>query len=149
MATIAIVIILLFLDTLRTTAIIASLGASTFIKFTTPNSYLARPRPFLGGYLIGIITGLLAWYLANFHFFVKLIGDPQTTTVVFGGIAVGMAIFLMSITSTEHAPASGVALGLVINTWDYRTILFILGAITFLTVIGQLLKPYLLDLREL
>jgi hypothetical protein len=52
----------------------------------------------------------------------------------------------MAVTNTEHAPAAGIALGLVINRWDYLTIIFIFLAILWLVGIKILLKKYLMDL---
>jgi membrane protein implicated in regulation of membrane protease activity len=61
-------------------------------------------------------------------------------------LAVGIAIFLMVITNTEHAPAAGIALGLVINEWDWQTIIFIISAVILFAVIKRLLKAKLIDL---
>jgi CBS-domain-containing membrane protein len=66
--------------------------------------------------------------------------------IVFGAIAVGISIFIMAVTNTEHPPAAGISLGLVINPWSLVTIIFILCAIIWLAVIRKILKPYLMDL---
>ncbi len=66
--------------------------------------------------------------------------------IVFGAIAVGIAIFIMTITNTEHAPAAGIALGLVINEWNYFTIILIFCAIVWMASVRKFLKPYLMDL---
>lgn len=55
-------------------------------------------------------------------------------------IIVGFAIFIMTVTNTEHAPAAGIALGLVINRWDYLTIIFIIVAIIWMASIKIVLK---------
>jgi len=52
----------------------------------------------------------------------------------------------MTITNTEHAPAAGIALGLVINNWDYTTIIFILLAVLWLVTIKTAFKKYLISL---
>ena len=66
--------------------------------------------------------------------------------VVFGAIAVGIAIFVMTVTNTEHAPAAGIALGLVINEWNYFTIILIFCAIVWMASVRIILKKYLMDL---
>ena len=76
----------------------------------------------------------------------NLIVNHATSLIVFGAIAVGFAIFIMAVTNTEHAPAAGIALGLVINRWDYLTIIFIIMAILWLVSVKLALKKYLMDL---
>jgi CBS-domain-containing membrane protein len=66
--------------------------------------------------------------------------------VVFGALATGVAMFLMVITKTEHPPAAAVALGLVLNAWDWPTLAFIMGGIAFLSIIKQIVMPLLMDL---
>ena len=66
--------------------------------------------------------------------------------MLFGGLAVGLAIFVMVITNTEHPPAASIALGLVLNGFEPRVILFILLGIVSLSVIKLALKPILKNL---
>jgi CBS-domain-containing membrane protein len=63
LATLTIVLILVFLDVIKHAAIIATLGSSVFLIFALPSTYPSRPRPLLGGYLIAIIIGppFLPW----------------------------------------------------------------------------------------
>lgn len=146
LATLTILAILFFLDVLSETAIIAALGASAFVVFAIPNSYSSDPRRLIGGYFVGIIVGIICYFISinfpNSNFFT----NTEMSLIVFGAIAVGIAIFIMAVTNTEHPPAAGIALGLVINKWDWMTIIFILIAIIWLTVIRKILKPYLIDL---
>ena len=148
-ATIVIILIMFALDLYRYSAIVASLGASTFIAFTTPRAYLARTRALIGGYAIGILSGLLFHFFSNIDIVSEFFLYEPHARIIFGGLAVGMAIFLMSVLNFEHAPAAGIALGLLLNNWTWRSLLFIMASITFLAMIGRLLKPYLLDLREM
>ena len=146
LATLTILAILLFLDVLTETALIASLGASAFVIFTMPTTYSSDPRRLLGGYGIGISIGVLFSYLTKSHLIELLSANNINSLVVFGAIAVGIAIFIMTITNTEHAPAAGIALGLVLNQWDFTTLIFIIVAIIWLTVVKKLLQPILIDL---
>jgi len=41
--------------------------------------------------------------------------NQKTFLVIFGAISVGFSVFIMAVINTEHAPAAGIALGLVIN----------------------------------
>ena len=146
LATLTILAVLIFLDVLNETAIIAALGASAFIVFTMPTQYSSDPRRLIGGYFVGLAVGFV-FYLISQSQIKNILSISETTSlVIFGAIAVGFAIFIMAVTNTEHAPAAGISLGLVINRWDYLTIIFILIAILWLASIRLILKGYLMDL---
>jgi len=146
LATLTILAVLFFLDVLSETAIIAALGASAFVVFAIPNSYSSDSRRLIGGYLVGISVGIICYNISIIFPTSDFFTNTEMSLIVFGAIAVGVAIFIMAITNTEHPPAAGIALGLVINKWDLITIIFILCAITWLTSIRKILKPHLLDL---
>ena len=148
-ATAAILLILTFLDVLTHTAIIAALGATAFIVFTMPRAYASGPRPLIGGYFIGIIVGCGCSLLSTLRFMFPFFITRITSYTVFGALAVGIAIFLMAVTNTEHAPAAGISLGLVINNWDYSTVLFILAAVLFMIGLRRFLRSTLIDLRDI
>jgi len=124
LATFTIFLILLFLDVVTHTAIIATLGATAFVVFAMPHAYISKMRVLKGGYIIGMIVGGLCSYAANSHI-IAINGNEEIAYIIFGGLAVGIAILLMVVTNTEHPPAAGMALGLVLNKWDYKTIIFI------------------------
>lgn len=146
LATLTILAVLFFLDVLTETAIIAALGASAFVVFAIPNSYSSDPRRLIGGYVVGIVIGIICFYISAFFPTSNFFTNTEMSLIIFGAIAVGLAIFIMAVTNTEHPPAAGIALGLVINTWDWMTIIFILCAISWLTGVRKILKPYLMDL---
>ena len=145
LATIVVLFILLVLDTLTQTVLIAALGASTFIAFAVPRSVHSDPRHMIGGYLIGIVAGGLLGLIEQAIHFHSAAATHQEM-VVFGALATGVAMFLMVITKTEHPPAAALALGLVLNHWDWPTLAFIMVGITFLSVIKQIVMPFLMDL---
>jgi CBS-domain-containing membrane protein len=146
LATLTIFAVLVFLDVLKETAIITALGASAFIVFTMPTQYSSDPRRLIGGYIVGLIVGFVFFLITQSQIRDILAFSDTVTLVIFGAIAIGFAIFIMAVTNTEHAPAAGIALGLVINRWDYLTIIFIVIAIIWLASIRLILKGYLMDL---
>jgi len=146
LATLTIFAILLFLDILNEAAIIAALGASAFIVFTMPTKYSSEPRRLIGGYIVGVLIGCSFYFLSISPEFASLFGNHQLSLAIFASLAVGIAMFIMAVTNSEHAPAAGIALGLVLNEWDYVTIIFILGAILWMAGVRKLLKPLLMDL---
>jgi len=146
LATLTIFAVLFFLDVLSETAIIAALGASAFVVFAIPNSYSSDPRRLIGGYLVGIVVGIICFNISITFPTSDFFTNTEMSLIIFGAIAVGVAIFIMAVTNTEHPPAAGIALGLVINPWSTVTILFILCAIIWLSGVRKILKPYLMDL---
>jgi len=146
LATCTILIVLLFLDALTYPALLATLGATVFIVFTMPNAYSSRIRSLVGGYFVGISVGALFSVISKLPVTISLLPSLELTYCVFGGLAVGTAIFVMVITNTEHPPASGIALALVINPWDILTILFLLCIIIILAIIHKWMRPILIDL---
>ena len=131
---------------LNEAALITALGASAFIVFTMPHQYTSDPRRLIGGYIVGLATGIIFYFISGQAFVSTFIANDSNIPIVFGAISVGFSIFIMSATNTEHAPAAGISLGLVINNWDYLTIIFIVIAILWLSSIKIILKKYLIDL---
>ena len=147
LATAAIMIVLLFMNAVAYTALIAALGASAFIVFTMPGLNVAKPRFVVGGYVVGTVVGVTLGMVRRWHWLTNLGMAESASLVLLGGLAVGLAIFLMVITNTEHPPAAGVALGLVVNTtWDVATLAVILNAVLALCVLKWLLRPFLKNL---
>ena len=107
LATMAIYVVLLILDARSNAAIIGALGASSFIAFTMPRKHVSQARFMVGGYAVGITAGTLCHFLTVW---------TQWSPVPFAALAVGVAIFVMVVTDTEHPPAAGVALGLALKT---------------------------------
>lgn len=146
LASLTILAILFFLDILTETAIISALGASAFIVFTMPTQYSSDLRRLIGGYLVGLSVGFIFFMFSISEIITELITYHTTLLVIFGSMAVGFSIFIMAVTNTEHAPAAGIALGLVINKWEVLTIVYILVALLWMISIKLLLRKYLMDL---
>ena len=146
LATISIFLVLIFLDILEHTALIATLGASAFIIFIMPNSYISMPKQVLGGYIIGIVCGCLCFFLTIGFSRLFSVMPEKFFTVSLGSLAVGTAIFLMAAINYEHPPAVGISLGLVLNQWNHQTIIFIVFAVIIMLAVKKLLQPFLIDL---
>ena len=144
LATLSVFFILLVLDAQTHSAIVAALGASSFIVFTMPDTQSSRPRFLIGGYLMGMVAGVLC------HTFFSLIPLQASGQLylyaLFGALSVGSSIFLMVITNTEHPPAAGLALALILNEWTAMTLLIVITGIILLSVLRQALKPIVMNL---
>ncbi len=136
---------MMFLSFLRLVTyhgIVAALGATTFMIFTMPHRVSTRPRYVIGGYVMAAITGILV----NFAF--KL-PEPQgqiLATFIVGAITVGITSLLMVSTNTEHPPAAGFSLALILQPWDFRTLLYVLAWVCLLSIAKHALRRYLVDL---
>jgi CBS-domain-containing membrane protein len=65
---------------------------------------------------------------------------------VIGGHVVGLSIFTMVVTDTEHPPASGTALGVAITGVHPNVLITVVLSIVLLSLIHHFFKPYLRDL---
>ena len=146
LASVVVLALLLVLDVVTQTVLIAALGASTFIAFAVPRSLQSGPRYLIGGYVVGLAVGSLMGTLNN----VMPLADSTLAypvMVLFGALATGLAMFAMVITKTEHPPAAALALGLVLNEWSLLTLLVVLAGAVGLSICKQLVLPMLLDLH--
>jgi len=147
LAALVIMMAVLLMDAVAHTALIASLGATAFIAFTMPHLQVARPRFLIGGYVMGTLSGVCFGLLHGSKWLAGWGVSPVAAEVVLGGFAVGLAILLMLITDTEHPPAAGIALGLVIShDWGFPTLAVILGCVVMLCAVKHVLRRYLIDL---
>ncbi len=149
LATVVIMVILSLLNVMKQTALVAALGASTFIAFAMPEIRASNARYLVGGYVIAILIGYPCKLLCDYSFSLHIVAiHSGVNYAVMGGIAVGLAIFFMAITNTEHPPATSVALGLVVNEWNYLTLIIVIVGIVFLALARYLLRPYLKNLIQ-
>ena len=146
LATLSVFVVLLILDAMTDAAVIAALGASSFITFTMPEAQVSRPRFLIGGYLVGIAAGYVCYHLSLMSVLAQIPIVHKFPYVVFGALAVGLAILVMVVTDTEHPPAAGLALGLVLDEYNHRTVAVVLIGVVTLTLIKMALRPVLRDL---
>lgn len=140
---VALIVILYFVDVLTHAAIVAALGASTFIVFAMPRWITARPRNVIGGHIIGLIAGSICY----FCFIYPPLGLNDKFLYIFAAaVSVGLAMLLMVSTDTEHPPAAGTALGIVASGWSLSAALFVLSFAVVLSMVRYLLKPWLREL---
>ncbi|MFC1998424.1 HPP family protein [Chloroflexota bacterium] len=121
--------------------IIAAIGASSFIVFAMPKAVTAQPKSIIGGYLLGLAIGALSWLIPAATF--------NSQIIVYSSV-VGLTMFAMVATDTEHPPACGTALGVAIRSWTDSQILSVMLTIvvsaTILAAAHVLLAKYLKDL---
>ena len=146
LAVIAVAVILYFVETITQAAIVAALGASSFIVFAMPKTVAAEPRRLIGGHITGIVCGLVCYYGCYSSPTETFFNSNEIIHWLPAAFAVGLSIFLMTIFNFEHPPAAGTALGIVAHEWTWETIVFIVVFAISLAIIGILLKKYLKNL---
>lgn len=146
LATFTIFALMAVLDAKKNPAIIASLGASSFIAFTMPHTRVSKARFLVGGYIVGILSGFFCCHLSQLSCWEGFPLVHDQAPALFGGLAVGMAILIMVLTDLEHPPAAGVALGLVLNNAEPRTLLIVFLGIVSLSLVKRVIRPLLMDL---
>ena len=82
--------------------IVAPIGASAVLLFAVPASPLAQPWPIIGGNTISALVGVAVTYMV-------------LDTMLAAGIAVSLAILMMSLTRSLHPPGGAAALTAVIG----------------------------------
>ena len=146
LAVVSVAVILAFVEVLTHAAIVAALGASTFIVFAMPHSVTAQPRKLIGGHVVGLICGSLCYYVFLAGPFGKVLTNWEFTLWFVSALSIGLSIFLMTITNTEHPPAASTALGVVVHAWSYQIAIFVLLCAICLAIVRRLLRRYLRDL---
>jgi len=126
-----------------------SLSSSAYIVFSRPCSLTAKPLHIIGGYVVGVLSGVIFRTLIM-HF--RLIEHGFIGTKHFyllgtlAACSVGLCVILMSIFKAEHPPAAGMALVMVIDLQDYKVTFLILTSALFLGLLKQFLRNYLVNL---
>ena len=146
LATLVMLAILTFVDSLSTAAIAAGLASSVVGIFIGPSNRTARVRSVVGGHIVALALGsIFSVFLFLGPTDMLLIDHVHLRNIVYA-LAVGGAMLLMAITNTEHPPAAGTALGMASREFDILIFLSIIGAVMMLGVIKLALRPYLRDL---
>ena len=136
LATLSVFMVLYFLS-LQDAVIIASIGATAFIVFAMPDSITAQSRNVIGGHIVGLFCGFLFSLIPH---------SALLFSILIYSLAVGTSIFVMVVTDTEHPPAAGTALGVVMTGISFQVLIVVVMSIVILSAIHRLFKPYLKDL---
>jgi len=136
LASVALAIVLIFL-TLQHLVIVASFASSIFIIFALPTNVTAQVRNVIGGHLVGLIVGSL---------FAMIPHASLAMTILVYASSVGLSFFLMTVTDTEHPPASGTTLGVVMAGFNWDIAITVMIASIVLGLIHRFCRRYIRDL---
>jgi CBS-domain-containing membrane protein len=117
--------------------IAASLGSTAFTVFALPSNITARSRNVIGGQSLAVVMGCLL-ALVPVH--------TGLTNLYIYSSAVGLTMFAMAVTNTEHPPAAGTALGIVIKGFSLQSVSGVIIGSIMLALAHRLCRSYLRDL---
>lgn len=121
----------------------SSLASTAYILFSNPHSATARVLQVWGGYTIGIVSGLVCFYMARFYMHHHPSMSMLQMYTICGAVAIALAMSVMCVCQLRHPPAAGMALGLVLEPWDYPTLFVVFMAIAAISILKKILQPYL------
>ena len=147
LATLVMLAVLTFVDSLSTAAIAAGLASSVVGIFIAPSNPTARIRSVVGGHGVALLLGSLFSVLLFLAPIEMFLSENETLRHLSLAVAVGSAMLLMAITNSEHPPAAGTALGMASREFDVLIFFSIIGAVTLLAVMKLALRPQLRDLN--
>lgn len=146
LATLAMLAILTFVDSLSTAAIAAGLASSVVGIFIAPSNRTASIRSVVGGHGVALVLGSIFSVILLVGPAEAFLADWDYVRNLSYALAVGAAVLLMAITNTEHPPAAGTALGMASREFDILIFFSIIGAVGLLAILKLALRPYLRDL---
>lgn len=124
-----------------------SLGSTAFLSFVAHDTAMARSRRIISGYIIGLVMGvlgsialLMTVHCQGFHC------QVANLDVVISAATAMLTMVLMLLLSSEHPPAVGIAIGLVLREWNYPVLFIVAMTVLAIVVLKELLRPWLLNL---
>lgn len=117
--------------------VVASLAATAFTVFAMPHSVIASTRNVVGSHVIALSCGSL---------FARIPMESLAGKDAICALVVGVCMLLMAVTNTEHPPAAGSALGIVIAGSSLQAPLGVALGVGILAVTHHVLRPYMRDL---
>ena len=146
LAAISLIFILLIGDTVFKTAIVVGIASSAFTVFVIPDSVAATPRKVIGGHFVAGIVGAVISLSIQSTALNSFSEETRYFVDIAAAMSVGIGIFVMVVTNTEHPPAAGTSLGLVFYGFDWTSIVFILLSALLLSLVRVALRNKMINL---
>ena len=147
LATLALLTILLVGDVVLNAAIVDAMASTVFTIFVVPDSIASTPRRVVGGHTAGVVAGsAVAAVVTVLEIPMAADSARGALLVTVAALTVGLSMVLMVLTNTEHPPAAGAALGLVIHDWSLWSEGVIIVSAVALSILRAALRPRLANL---
>lgn len=149
LAAIAMLAVLMLVDSVADAVLAAGLASSVFIVFLTPSARSANLRHLVGGHLHGLIVGVLGATLL-FHSHLLPVPDDlsQWSVSMIAAACMGLVILLMAVTDTDHPPAAATTLGFALRDLDWTLVGLFALAVLLLAGLKVVMRRWLEDLVE-
>ena len=121
-------------------------ASSAFTVFVVPDSVAATPRKVVGGHFAAIVIAMIIIGILSIFGVQGYEGSSRFVVDIAAAMSVGIGIIVMVVTNTEHPPAAGTSLGLIIHSFDWASIIFILSSVVLLSVLRLLLRGKMINL---
>lgn len=132
-------------DSVARVVLVAAIASTAFILFIGPRSPSATPRHSIGGHAVAVVSASAVYLVAEYLAGARLTGEFSLLFGFYAALAVGLAMLLMALTDTEHAPAAGTALAVVAHGVDWQLVVFLMTVVLTLAGVHALLKERLHD----
>lgn len=146
LATVALIVILLVESAVFRAAIVVAVASTAFIIFVIPDSVAATPRRVVGGHVVAVIVGSVFAVILNIPGVGAFAAESRYVDDLAAAFSVGLSTLVMVATDTEHPPAAGTALGLIIPGWSWSAVVFIISGAMILSLTRIVLRPRLVNL---
>ena len=146
LATLTLLTILLVGDVVLNAAIVDAMASTVFTIFVVPDSIASTPRRVVGGHTAGVVAGSAVAAVVAVLEIPMAADSARAILVTVAALTVCLSIVLMVLTNTEHPPAAGAALGLVIHDWSLWSVGVILVSAVALSILRAILRPRLVNL---
>ncbi len=95
---------------------------------------------------MAVIIGSILFAILSIPAIDAVAKDSSYIIDLIAALSVGLSILLMVMTDTEHPPAAGTALGLIIPGWSWSAVVFIICGALILSMMRLVLRPKLINL---
>ena len=95
---------------------------------------------------MAVIIGSILFAILSIPAIHAVAKDSSYIIDLIAALSVGLSILLMVMTDTEHPPAAGTALGLIIPGWSWSAVVFIICGALILSMMRLVLRPKLINL---
>ena len=146
LVTLSLIAILMIEGGLGRAAIVVAIASSAFIVFVLPNNQASDARKVIGGHLVAVVVGSSLFGVLILSGVDTVADDLGYASILTAALAVGISTFLMVITDTEHPPAAGTALGLIIPGYSHYALVFILSGALILSAMRFALRRKMVNL---
>jgi CBS-domain-containing membrane protein len=132
--------------------IVVGIASSAFTIFVVPNSVAATPRKLIGGHFLAAFIGTVIALILQSPLLIQMVLENRYFLDVAAALSVGIGIFLMVVTNTEHPTAAGTSLGLVIQCCelnmgvDWSSLIFIMVSAGLLSGVRIALRDKMVNL---